>query len=59
MALVIVSASTIYHVLRIGYSVFRVTYCVKNNLIYVIFNDTVQDEISRGLAETMIMALNP
>ena len=39
-----------------GYSVFRVTYCVKHNLIYVIFNDTVQEEISIGLAETMIMA---
>ena len=56
LALVIVSASTIYHVLRMGYSVFRVTYCVKHNFIYVIFKHTVQDHISRGLAETMIMA---
>ena len=55
-ALVIVSASTIYHVLRIAYCVLRIGYCVKHNLIYVIFNDTVKEEISIGLAETMIMA---
>ena len=39
-----------------GYSIFRVTYFVKHNIISVIFNDTVQDNISIGLAETMIMA---
>ena len=43
-----------------GYSVFRVTYSPKghpkHNIISVIFNDTVQDNISRGLAESMIMA---
>ena len=56
MALVIVSASTMYRVLRIAYCVLRIAYFVKHNIISVIFNDTVQDNISRGLAETMIMA---
>ena len=55
-ALVIVSASTIYRVLRIAYCVLRIAYCVKHDIISVIFNDTVQHDISIGLAETMIMA---
>ena len=42
--------------MRIAYCVLRIAYCVKHNIISVIFNDTVQDDISRGLAETMIMA---
>ena len=52
----LVHASGQYYLSRMGYSVFRVTYCVKHNIISVIFNDTVQEEISIGLAETMIMA---
>ena len=55
-ALVIVSATTIYYVLRIAYCVLRIAYCVKYKFIYVTFNNTVQEHISRGLAETMIMA---
>ena len=45
------------YLLRIAYCVLRIAYCVKHDIISVIFNDTVQDDISRGLAETMIMAL--
>ena len=59
-ALVIVSGSTMYRVFRVTYCVLRIAYSPKghpkHNIIYVIFNDTVQDNISRGLAETMIMA---
>ena len=51
-----VSASTIYRVLGIAYCVLRIAYCVKHKITYVIFNDTVQYYILRGLAETMIMA---
>ena len=42
-----------YYILRIAYSPKGHP---KHNIISVIFNDTVQDNISRGLAETMIMA---
>ena len=55
-ALVIVSGSTMYRVFGIAYCVLRIAYCVKDNIVSVIFNDTVQYYISRGLAETMIMA---
>ena len=44
----------------LAYSVLHFAYSPKghpkHNIISVIFNDTVQDKISRGLAETMIMA---
>ena len=46
-----------YRVLRIAYCVWILATCVKHNIISVIFNDTVQDNISRGLAESMIMAV--
>ena len=52
----LVHASGQYYVSRIAYSVLLIAYFVKYNIIYVIFYDTVQDNISRGLAETMIMA---
>ena len=45
-----------YRVLRIAYSVCFFATCVKHNIISVIFNDTVQENISRDLAESMIMA---
>ena len=44
--------STIYSIFRVTFSIFRVTYCVKHNIISVIFNDTVEDDISRGVVET-------
>ena len=43
-------------ILRIAYCVLRIPYSVKHNMICVIFNHTVEDDISGGLAETMIMA---
>ena len=49
--------SSFQPVLCIAYSVLHIPYFVKHNIISVIFNDTVQCNISRGLAETMIMAL--
>ena len=56
-----------YYLSRIAYCVLRIAYCVlriayspkghpKHNIISVTFNDTVQDNIWRALAETMIMA---
>ena len=39
-----------YCVLRIAYCVLRIACCLKNNIKYVIFNDTVKDYISTGLA---------
>ena len=44
----------------VAYCVLRIAYSPKghpkHNIISVIFNDTVQGNISRGLAESMIMA---
>ena len=41
------------YVLGMEYGIFRLTFCVKNNIKYVIFNDTVKDYISRVLGASV------